>query len=407
MEQETRIEGVVDHIVYANEETGWTVARMSLRGRGQVTAVGALVGAQPGETLRLDGEWIHDRRFGKQFRAERIETVRPATFLGIERYLSSGLVEGIGPTMAKRLVAHFGLDTLDVIDHQPERLVEVEGIGKVRSQRIREAWRTQHHVRDIMVFLQGHGVSATFAAKIQQTYGDEALDVVTKTPHRLARDVRGIGFRTADRIAQAVGVVGDSPERADAGVLHTVREASDRGHVFVERVALEGQAAELLEVDRTIVEPAVDRLVADDTLVAAPMPIGGTAISLRGLAKAEAGLARRLRELTAQADLPLPLDIGKAISWYESRREIELAPAQRDALTRALVAKVLVLTGGPGTGKTTLIRGIIEILGAKKLRIQMAAPTGRAAKRMQESTGVDAKTIHRLLEFQPHTRDFA
>lgn len=408
MERETRIEGVVEHVVYANEETGWTVARLGVRARGTITVVGSLVGVQPGETLKLEGAWIRDPRYGKQFRVESFETVRPSTFVGIERYLSSGLVEGIGPTMARRLVQHFGLDTLDVIDDSPERLVEVEGIGKVRSQRIRDAWKAQRHVRDIMVFLQGHGISAAFAAKIQETYGDQSLDIVTKTPHRLARDVRGIGFLTADRIAREVGVAPEAPERLDAGVLHVLREEVDRGHVFVEHTALLTRVADLLEVERLLVEPAIDRLVEQGDLSAVEIPTGGTAVSLRPLERAEAGLARRLRELTAQKDLlPTPIDVPKAVAWYEKRRGIRLAPKQREALGRALLAKVLVLTGGPGTGKTTLIRGVVEILRAKKVRIQMAAPTGRAAKRMQESTGIDARTIHRLLEFQPETRDFA
>lgn len=414
MSDATFIEGVVDHVLYANEETGWTVLRLAVRGGAPITAVGTLVGAQPGESLRIDGRWVRDRRYGKQFQAERFETVKPSTYLGIERYLSSGLVEGIGKAMAKRLVQRFGIETLDIIEEQPERLREVEGIGKVRSQRIRDAWKSQRHVREIMVFLQGHGVSATYAAKIQQHYGDQALEVVKTTPHRLARDIRGIGFRTADKIARDLGVRPDAPERLAAGLLHTLREAADKGHVHVEKGELLAHTSELLDLTSVLgegasgaLEASLHALGSEDDVAEVPRPDGALAVHLASLAWHEEGLAEHLRALTAQSSLPFQLDVDKALAWYEQQAEIELAPRQREALGRALVAKLMVLTGGPGTGKTTLVRGIVEILKRKDLRIQLAAPTGRAAKRLQESTGEDAKTLHRLLEYQPQTHTFA
>ena len=414
MDEETKLEGVIDKVVYLNEETGWSVIQLTVRGKGEVVAVGHLFGVQPGESLALQGRWIKDPRFGKQFRADTFKTVRPSTFIGIERYLSSGMIEGIGPAMAKRLVHTFGIHTLDVIDSEPERLREVEGIGKVRSRRIRDAWKSQSQIRDLMVFLQGHGVSATHAAKIQDRYGDDALRVAKTTPHRLAQDLHGIGFKTADKIAQHMGVAPDAPERVDAGVLHVVKQNVDAGHGYVELSSLVESAAELLTVDSSYVDGAIERLSARRDLVLVPIPgfegeprPVGTAVYPTWLERTEAGLAQRLRALTAQSRLPLELDTDRAVGWYEEKAGLQLASQQRRALAQALTAKVLVLTGGPGTGKTTLVRGILEILLRKDVKILLAAPTGRAAKRLQESTGRDAKTLHRLLEFQPSTRSFA
>ncbi|MEM9594384.1 MAG: ATP-dependent RecD-like DNA helicase [Acidobacteriota bacterium] len=408
MDQPSQIEGVVERIVFANRETGWAVVSATVRGRGEMTLTGPLLGVQPGETLKVTGSWVHDRRYGKQLQVERFETVRPATLIGIERYLSSGLVEGIGGTLAKGLVQAFGLDTLEVIDHQPERLREVPGIGAKRSERIVAAWKRQRGVRDVMVFLRSHGISANWASKIHRHYGDDALRVVQETPHRLARDIFGIGFVTADKIARDVGVAKDAPERADAGVLHILRQGVDQGHLFLPEQDLLTAAARLLDLAGEPVEAALGRLLDAGDLVAADAgdPLG-RGIFPRRLARAEAGLAAGLRALTAQKELPLDIEVERAVAWYESRSGIELASQQRHALAMALTSKVLVLTGGPGTGKTTLIRGVVEILGKKGLRLALTAPTGRAARRLADATGEDAKTLHRLLEFQPETRRFA
>ncbi|MDA8019142.1 MAG: AAA family ATPase, partial [Thermoanaerobaculia bacterium] len=417
------LDGVVDRIVFANPESGWSVLRLTVRGKGEITAVGHLATAQPGETLQLRGRWVKDKKFGRQFRVESFESVRPATFIGIERYLSSGLIQGIGKTMAKRLVHEFGLDTLDIIENEPERLQEVEGIGAVRSSRIRKAWEAQRGVRDIMVFLQSHGVTTAYATKIQKRYGEEAMGVVRRTPHRLAQDIFGIGFKTADRIARDVGVLPDAPERLRAGLLHTLRQGRDRGHVFQWRGDLLDSTQELLEmadgdISPARIEEAVEELVAQDEIVIVDLqrwqmrqgpasPRTDVAVYLRALERAESHVAGALRHLTGQSELPLRIDVEKALDWYETFAGIELAPSQRVALERALLTKVLVITGGPGTGKTTLVRGLVEILRRKEQRIMLAAPTGRAAKRLAEATGLEAKTLHRLLEFQPQTRTFA
>lgn len=417
MALERTIEGVVDRVVYSNEENGWAVVRLLVRGRGELTAVGTLFGVQPGETIRLEGGWVKDRKFGRQFRAESYLTVHPKTFIGIEKYLGSGLVPGIGPELARRLVQHFGLDTLEVIDQQPERLAEVEGIGKVRSRKIRESWREQREIKDVMVFLQGHGVSTRHAIKIYKLYGREAVATVRSDPYRLARDIYGIGFRTADRIAHSLGISADNPQRLDAGILHSLSQATDAGHCYLPRARLMDQSSELLEVAAEPISSGIDRLMAEGELVVETRPHPGApasgpshaalaAVFPKALAVAEGGLAARLRQLTAQRTLPLDLDVERALLWFEGRQELQLAVEQRRALELALTTKVLVITGGPGTGKTTLVRGIVSILAKKGLRIELAAPTGRAAKRLGEATGREAKTIHRLLEYSPHEHGF-
>ncbi len=419
MKPET-IEGAVDRVVYSNEENAWTVVRLAVRGRGEVTAVGNLLGVQPGESLRLKGAWVKDRKWGKQFKAESYMTVKPETFTGIEKYLASGLVHGIGKELARRLVQHFGLDTLEVIDRAPGRLAEVQGIGKVRLERITKAWTEQREIRDVMVFLQSHGVSTTYAIKIYKLYGGEATARVRENPYRLAREVRGIGFKSADRIARHLEIAADSPQRAAAGIVHVLRQGADRGHVLMPRGTLLAETSELLEVGPDCLEPALEGLIEEGELTlvepAAALPGGAAdseaafdgdaAIYLTPLEVAERGAAELFRSLTAQQTLPLSIDVDRAIEWFETQEKIELAWQQRQALRHAITCKLMVLTGGPGTGKTTLVKGIVRILSLKGLRIQLAAPTGRAAKRLAEATGADAKTVHRLLEYQPRERAF-
>ena len=409
LDNEKSLVGVVDRVVYANEENGFAVLRLQVRGQEPVTVVGALLGNQPGETLRLEGEWIRDRKYGKQFRADKAEPVRPQSLKGIERFLASGLIEGIGEATAKRLVEQFGLETLEVIDRTPERLREVGGIGKVRLGRIVSAWRRQYHLRDLMVFLKSYEVPNGIALKIAKRYGEDALDVLRRSPHQMAREVHGIGFLTADRIARDLGVLPDAFERLAAGLLHILGLTAERGHTYAGREELRRATAELLEVEAALLDPVLTTLVEQGEVEAieslphlGPEPL----FQLPWLARAEAGLARRLRTLTAQQALALELRTDKAIAWFEERENIELAAKQRQALAHALTAKVMVLTGGPGTGKTTLLRGVVEILGKKKLEVQLAAPTGRAAKRLAEATGKEAKTIHRLLEWKPEDHSF-
>ncbi|MCP4656306.1 MAG: AAA family ATPase, partial [bacterium] len=407
MKPETTIEGVLERIIYSNEENAWSVVRLMVRGRGQVTAVGNLLGVQPGESLRLTGRWHSDRKYGEQFKVGSYLTIKPSTFVGIEKYLSSGLVKGIGPEMARRLVQHFGLDTLEVIDHEPGRLTEVGGIGPVRSARIREAWREQSEIREVVIFLQSHGVSTAHAVKIYKQYGADAVAVVRRNPYCLAREVYGIGFATADKIARDIGIPVDSPERAAAGALYTLSRAADDGHMYLSRQKLVDEVTTLLEVAAEVVDPAVTALVEGGELVAVEVPeLAQQAIYLAPLETAERGAAELLKALTAQQLLPLSIDVERAVRWFEEREKIELAPEQCRALERAIASKVMVLTGGPGTGKTMLMRGIVNIMTRKGLRVELAAPTGRAAKRLSEATGFEARTVHRLLEFNPNKGGF-
>jgi len=374
-----------------------------------VTAVGNLLGVQPGENLSLRGKWVHDKRFGDQFQIVSYRTVVPATAEGIERYLSSGMVRGIGKVMAERLVTKFGVQTLDVIDEHPERLTEVEGIGRVRSEQIRGAWREQRALRDVMVFLQAQGVTSSHAVKIYKRYGDAAISLVRQNPYRLATDIYGIGFQTADQIAQKLGLDAGSPERCRAGVLHVLSVLSDEGHVAAPRHDLVQRAHALLAVPVELVDDAVAALAVSGDVVLEPLEgqATGIAVYARALHNAETELASRLQQLLATPAKALELDVERAISWFESQRSITLAAEQRQAIAAATKSKLLVVTGGPGTGKTTLINGIIQILEKKGRVIRLAAPTGRAAKRMTETTGGhEAKTLHRLLEWSPRTGSF-
>jgi len=416
--QADRVEGTLERVVFANEDNAWSVVRLAVKGRrGPVTAVGNLLGVQPGEHLRLQGEWVEDPKYGRQFKISSYETVQPTSLEGIERYLASGLIEGIGPVMAKRLVEAFGAETLEVIEHDPDRLRRVQGIGAKRSTSIAESFAAQRELKQVMLFLQSHEVPTHLAIKIYKRYGDTALGVVKTDPYRLAREVVGIGFATADSIAGRLGMEPGAPERVRAGVVHVLGEAAGAGHVFLPEEELAEQASRLLAVDREAVAAAVEALArAEDVVVeplteddgagAAPGPAAGRAVSLASLHAAEAGLAQRLADLVAHEAEPIEIDVERALTWFEKRERLGLAGQQREAIRRAVDAKVLVITGGPGTGKTTLIRGIVEILKRKGRRIRLAAPTGRAAKRLEQATGMAGSTIHRLLEFDPLTGGF-
>jgi exodeoxyribonuclease V alpha subunit len=407
--ESTVVEGVLDRITFANEENAWSVVKLLVAGRtAGVTAVGNLLGAQPGETLRLWGTWVQDKRYGEQFSVKSYVTVVPGTLVGIKKYLGSGLVPGIGTVMAERLVAHFGVDTLDVIDAQPERLVDVDGIGPMRSEQIRKAWKAQRDIRQVMVFLQSHGVAAAHAARIYKLYGDRAIGVVKDNPYRLAVDVFGIGFKTADQIASSLGMLPTSPERARAGVLHVLGVLSDEGHTGCPKLALIEQASSLLEIDQIGIEAAVADLANQRAIVVEPWGDEGQgdAAYLEPLHAAESRVAALIKAQISSPMKPMQIDVGAAIQWFESKAGIVLADAQREAVRSALVSKVLVVTGGPGTGKTTLLNGIIQILDKKKRVIALTAPTGRAAKRMSETTGKEAKTVHRLLEWSPRRMAF-
>ncbi len=403
----TLVEGVLERIVFANPESAWSVVRLAVPDeRELVTAVGNLLAVQPGESLRLTGRWEQDARHGRQFRVSSYQTVTPATVVGIERYLGSGLVRGIGKGLAKRLVERFGMETLAVIETSPERLAEVPGIGSKRSGEIRRAFREQRGIQELMVFLQSHGVATGLAVKIHKRYGEEAMAVVRESPFRLAVEVFGIGFRSADRIAAALGLPKDAPQRIEAALLHLLGEAAERGHCFLPRAALLEEAVTLLGVDPGRVEAGLATLAAAGEAIVEPLSDGTAAVYLPTLYTAEREIAERVAALAATPAPPLALDVERALAWLEQREKVALAPEQREAIRLGLTRKVLVVTGGPGTGKTTLVRGIVEVLERKGLRVLLAAPTGRAAKRLAEATGHEAATLHRLLEWNARSRGF-
>ena len=403
----TLVEGVLERIVFANPESAWSVVRLAVPGeRELVTAVGNLLAVQPGESLRLTGRWEQDARHGRQFRVSSYQTVTPATVVGIERYLGSGLVRGIGKGLAKRLVERFGMETLAVIETSPERLAEVPGIGRKRSGEIRRAFREQRGIQELMVFLQSHGVATGLAIKIHKRYGEEAMAVVRESPFRLAVEVFGIGFRSADRIAAALGLPKDAPQRVEAALLHLLGEAAERGHCFLPRASLLEEAVTLLGVEPGRVEAGLATLAAAGEAIVEPLSDGTAAVYLPTLYAAEREIAERVAVLAATPAPPLALDVERALAWLEQREKVALAPEQREAIRLGLTRKVLVVTGGPGTGKTTLVRGIVEVLERKGLRVLLAAPTGRAAKRLAEATGHEAATLHRLLEWNARSRGF-
>jgi exodeoxyribonuclease V alpha subunit len=398
------IEGTVERIVYSNEETHYTVAQLLPEGKGRaepVTIVGNLASLNVGETVKAQGRWVTHKQHGRQFAVEKFETVLPRTVTGIRKYLASGLVKGIGETFADRIVEKFGDQTLLVIDEFSARLREIEGIGPERARRIKEAWTQQKSVRDIMIFLQGHGIGSAHAAKIFKKYGDRAIAVVRENPYRLAKDITGIGFKTADGIAARLGIARDSIHRLAAGLAYTLERATDDGHVCLPREWLVKSACALLEAEVEPVEVALGALESSGDVT-----IEEDLVYLTGLYRCERGVAEKIHELRAAA-LTLPaIDLVKAIDWVQQKAGIALAEAQQQAIKTALTSKVAVITGGPGVGKTTIINSIVKILQAKSCKILLAAPTGRAAKRMSEATATTAKTIHRLLKYEPHEGGF-
>ncbi|MBA2950377.1 SF1B family DNA helicase RecD2 [Streptomyces himalayensis] len=408
------LEGVLERITYANEENGYTVARVDTgRGGGELlTVVGSLLGAQVGESLRMEGRWGSHSQYGRQFTVENYTTVLPATVQGIRRYLGSGLVKGIGPVFADRITQHFGLDTLKIIEEEPKRLIEVPGLGPKRTKRIAEAWEEQKAIKEVMLFLQTVEVSTSIAVRIYKKYGDASISVVKNEPYRLAADVWGIGFLTADRIAQSVGIPHDSPERVKAGLQYALSQSADQGHCFLPEEQLIADAVKLLQVDTGLVIDCLAELAADEEGVVReqiPAPDGGgetvTAVYLVPFHRAEVSLAAQLRRLlnTGEDRLPAFHDVAwdKALSWLGDRTGAELAPEQEAAVRLALTRNVAVLTGGPGCGKSFTVRSIVELARAKRAKVVLAAPTGRAAKRLAELTGAEASTVHRLLELKP------
>ncbi|MCF3106371.1 ATP-dependent RecD-like DNA helicase [Streptomyces roseoverticillatus] len=418
MVQMAVVEGVLERITYANEESGYTVARVDTgRGSGDLlTVVGSLLGAQPGESLRLEGRWGSHPQYGRQFTVENYTTVLPATIQGIRRYLGSGLIKGIGPRIADRITEHFGTDTLDVIEGDPGRLIEVPGLGPKRTKLIGAAWEEQKAIKEVMVFLQGVGVSTSIAVRIYKKYGDASISVTRNQPYRLAADVWGIGFLTADRIAQAVGIPHDSPERVKAGLQYALSQSTDQGHCYLPEERLIADAVKLLQVDTGLVIDCLAELAAEESgegaagVVREKVPGSEdgqpvTAVYLVPFHRAELSLAGQLKRLLGDGADRLAafqdVDWDRALAWLADRTGAQLAPEQRDAVRLALSSKVAVLTGGPGCGKSFTVRSVVELARAKGAKVVLAAPTGRAAKRLSELTGAEASTVHRLLELKP------
>ncbi|WP_245775198.1 SF1B family DNA helicase RecD2 [Nonomuraea wenchangensis] len=408
------LDAVLERITYANEETGYTIARVATERTGAdlLTVVGPLLGAQVGESLRLHGRWTSHPRYGRQFEVWSYSTVLPATVQGIRRYLGSGLIKGIGPKMAERIVDHFGTGTLDVIEQQPERLVEVPGLGPKRTKMIAAAWEEQKIIKEVMIFLQGVGVSTSIAVRIFKQYGESSISVVRTQPYKLADEVWGIGFKTADTIAQAVGIPHDSPERVKAGLRYTLSQAADDGHCYLPAPNLTADAVKILDVPPDLVTTCLQELAATEGVVAEDVPAGDNtvpAVYLPPFYRAELSLSGTLLtllrggrhaghdRLKSFADV----DWERAESWLHRQTGTELAPEQRQAVRLALTEKVAVLTGGPGCGKSFTVRSIVTLARAKRAKVILAAPTGRAAKRLAELTGHEATTVHRLLQLRP------
>jgi exodeoxyribonuclease V alpha subunit len=393
--------GLVERVTYQNADSGFCVIRVKARGhRDLVTVVGHAAVISAGEWITAVGDWTNDRTHGQQFKARFLKTSAPTSAEGIEKYLGSGMIRGIGPVYAKKLLRAFGDKVFDVIEAEPSRLRDVEGIGPVRANRIVVGWAEQKVVREIMVFLHSHGVGSARAVRIYKTYGADAVQVMSENPYRLARDIRGIGFKTADTIAMRLGVAKTAMIRVRAGISYALTEAMNEGHCGLPTAELMPLAEKLLDVPHDLIRTALDLELADGTVIADC--VGGTAcVFLASLYRAERAIAERLLSLN-KGKIPWPwIDPNKAIPWIERRTSLTLADSQKAAVASALASKVLVITGGPGVGKTTIVNSILRVLSAKDMSLLLCAPTGRAARRMNEATGLEAKTIHRLLEIDP------
>lgn len=399
--------GTLRRVVFENPENNWTVASVDVDGQTEpVTITGALVGLHQGLPITLSGHWEEDKKYGKQFRVATYLTHTPQTVLGIERYLGSGMIDGVGPELAKRIVSLFGPQTLKVIEEEPNKLRKVSGIGPSRVSKIAAAWQEHKSIQDVMVFLRGHGVPLGFATRIYKEYGDRAIALVTENPYRLALEIWGIGFTSADSIARSLGIEATAPARMEAGVIHALGEIIEDGNLICSKNELCIRAEALLQADVNLIESAVTRLVDGGILTREAAPGGEEVLSLQWAWDTECGaameLARILKERVEGKDSPF----DKAIKQFSKEAKLELAPAQVEAVKSAMTDRCVVITGGPGVGKTTIVRAITWLYGQKNTRVALAAPTGRAAKKLTESTGAQAITLHRLLEFQPQSGGF-
>ena len=400
------LSGLVERVTFHSPETGFCVLRVKVRGhRELVTVVGSAASIQPGEFIQCSGRWDNHRDHGIQFKTTFLKVMPPSSIDGIEKYLGSGMIKGIGPHFAKKLVKAFGEDVFDVIENDPERLLKLDGIGPKRVERITSGWADQKAIREIMVFLQSHGVGTTRAVRIYKTYGADAIPLVSENPYRLARDIKGIGFMTADQIAEKLGIEKTAMIRARAGISYTLTEAVGEGHCGLPEDDLLSKAEQLLEIPADILRDALQQELRDETVVADTIE-DQRCIFLGHLWNAEKVIAERLKALAMGKPHWPEIDAEKAFPWVEKKLGVTLAPSQREAVRKAVSSKVIVITGGPGVGKTTLVNAILRILVVKGVEVALAAPTGRAAKRLSESTGMEAKTIHRLLEVDPRHGGF-
>jgi exodeoxyribonuclease V alpha subunit len=401
------LQGQIERITYTNEENGFTIARLKVYGqRDLVTVVGNLMAPTPGEILKMKGEWADHAKYGEQFKIVQYKTAVPASVYGITKYLGSGLIKGIGPVMAKRIVKQFSKETLDVIENDIEKLAEIDGIGKKRIGMIKNAWQDQKEIREVMLFLQTHDVSSGYATKIFKHYENRSIQVVKENPYRLATDIFGIGFVTADHIAEKLGFSKDSELRAEAGILYVLHQLADEGHVYYPYEALVKKCQEILAVDREVIVKAFGTIAVDKRIVIEDLnehieefAENKKAVYLAKFHVSETRIATRLKRLVKAPGSIREIDPDKAIEWVQKQLAITLAGRQVEAVKCAVANKVMVITGGPGTGKTTIINAILKIFSTLKVNIMLSAPTGRAAKRMTEATGHKAKTIHRMLEY--------
>ncbi|OPL12759.1 MAG: recombinase RecD [delta proteobacterium MLS_D] len=395
------LRGQIDRVTYTDEESGFTIARVRIGGeRTLITCVGPMINPLPGEIIDMTGEWTSHPRYGRQFKVESCRTSVPATVQGIQKYLGSGLIKGIGPVMSKRIVAKFGPGTLDVIENNIERLMEIPGIGKHRLDIIKKAWREQKNIRSVMIFLQGHGVSPSYAARIFKQYGNDSIEIVSENPYRLATDITGIGFLTADRIARRIGFDRESVKRAEAGVLYVLNGLADQGHVYYPEKELLEESRAILEVEEPVVEKALRSLHTRGKIIIDEQGHPDhRAVYLPSFHLAEVRTAERLNALIATPPPERGFDVDDALVRARRTLSIDPAPQQVQAMRSSASCKVMIITGGPGTGKTTIVRAVLAMHDTGRYQIMLAAPTGRAAKRLEESTGREAKTIHRLLEF--------
>lgn len=410
----TYLKGQIERITYNNEENGYTIAKVKAYGYQElVTVVGNLLSPNPGEVLNMKGEWSNHPKYGEQFKLVNYETLTPATVYGIKKYLGSGLIKGIGPIMAERIVTKFGEDSLNIIETAIDKLREVDGIGNKRIEMIKKAWEEQKEIRNVMLFLQSHNVSSGYATKIFKQYGNKSIEIVKDNPYRLAMDIFGIGFITADKIAENIGFTKDSEKRVEAGTLYVLHQLSEEGHVYFPYEPLIEQCKEILKVDRDIIVKAFGTIALDKRIVIEDLnddiedfKENNKAVYLSKYHLCETSIANRIKTLTDTPKSVREIHAEKAIEWVQSQLSITLAEKQKEAIKNTIENKVQVITGGPGTGKSTIISAMIKIFSKLRSNILLAAPTGRAAKRMSEITGYEAKTIHRLLKFKPGTGEY-